>query len=33
MTTGFTILVARILEITLYAIEFVDQRDVSPSSL
>ncbi|MNL33776.1 hypothetical protein D3C87_1557050 [compost metagenome] len=35
MTAGFTIVVARILQITLYAIEFVDQvqRDVSTSRL
>jgi len=35
MTASFTIVVARILQITLYTIEFVDQvqRDVSTSRL
>ncbi len=35
MTTGFTIIVTRIVQITLYAIELVDQvqRDISTSRL
>lgn len=35
MTAGFTIIVARILQVTLYAIEFVDQVqcDISASRL